>query len=100
MLRIFKVSEDSLNPVIREGDFVLTSKIPFLLARLKPGDIVVLDHPIHGRLIKKIEKISVDGQEIYVIGTHEFSLDSRQFGPVSRQIILGKVIWHSRRPGR
>ncbi|MBP1694330.1 MAG: uncharacterized protein H6Q37_2213 [Chloroflexi bacterium] len=100
MLRIFKVSENSLDPVIREGDFVLTSKIPFLFAHLKFGDIVVFDHPVYGRLIKKIEKISADGEEIFVVGIHELSVDSRQFGPVDRRIILGKVIWHIKQSGR
>lgn len=98
MLRIVKVTGDSLTPYVREGDFVLISKIPFLLNSLKVGDIIVFEHSTYGRLIKRIERFSADGALIFVIGSHEWSVDSRQFGPVDRSTILGKVIWHIRKP--
>lgn len=98
MLRIVKVTGDSLTPMFREGDFVLISKIPFLLNSLKVGDIIVFEHPIYGRLIKRIERFASDGVQIIVTGNHEWSVDSRQFGPVDRSTILGKVIWHIRQP--
>jgi nickel-type superoxide dismutase maturation protease len=99
MLRFIKVSGDSLNPVICEGDFVLIVKIPFVLNSLKQGDVVVLNHPEYGRLIKRIAWVSADGEAIFVVGTHEFSVDSRQFGPISKRMLHGKVIWHIPKPG-
>jgi nickel-type superoxide dismutase maturation protease len=96
MLRIFKVTGDSLYPAIRQGDFVLISKIPFWFNRLRVGEVVVFNHPVFGQLIKRIERILDGGRAVFVIGSDEFSVDSRQFGPVSRAYLLGKVIWHIR----
>jgi nickel-type superoxide dismutase maturation protease len=100
MLRFIKVSGDSLNPTISEGDFVLVAKIPFVLNSLKKGDVVVFNHPEYGRLIKQIARISADGDEIFVVGTNDFSIDSRQFGPIGKQALYGKVIWHIPKPRR
>jgi nickel-type superoxide dismutase maturation protease len=99
MLRFLKVSGDSLSPEFCEGDFVLISKIPFCLDSLRPGDVIVFDHPVYGILIKRIAQ-ALPGDAYLVVGSHEFSVDSRQFGPVSKSTILGKVIWHIARPTR
>lgn len=98
MLRVFKVTGDSLYPAFRQGDFVLISKIPFLLRFLKPGDVIVFDHPVYGTLIKRIDHITPDGESFFVVGSHEWSVDSRQFGTVSKGALLGKVILHIRKP--
>jgi signal peptidase I len=94
MLRVIKVTGDSLYPRIRQGDFVVISKIPFLLNSLRPGDVVVFQHTILGILIKQIERISADRQSFFVMGTAPDSVDSRQFGAIRRHDLLGKVIWH------
>mgnify|MGYP001768564828 CR=1 FL=1 len=96
MLRVFKVTGDSLYPAFRQGDFVLISKIPFWFDRLSVGDVVVFNHPVYGQLIKQIECLLDGGRAVFVIGLDEFSVDSRQFGPVAREDLLGKVIWHIR----
>jgi len=94
MIQILKVTGESLSPFFLEGDFVVVSKIPFVLRKIKAGDIVVFRHPGYGTMIKKVERISPDGEEIYVVGTHPESTDSRQFGPLQRRQLIGKVIWH------
>jgi signal peptidase I len=94
MLQFIKVSGKSLLPEYREGDFVLVAKIPFFLNHIRRGDIVVFNHPVYGLMIKRVDHLIPKRDEIYVIGTHEFSVDSREFGPISRKILLGKVIWH------
>jgi nickel-type superoxide dismutase maturation protease len=94
MIQILKVTGESLSPFFVEGDFVVVSKIPFVLRKIKAGDIVVFRHPVYGTMIKKVERISPDGEEIFVFGTHPESTDSRQFGPLRRSQLTGKVIWH------
>lgn len=94
MIQILKVTGESLSPFFVEGDFVVVSKIPFVLRKIKAGDIVVFRHPVYGTMIKKVERISPDGEEIFVLGTHPESTDSRQFGPLRRSQLTGKVIWH------
>ncbi len=99
MLRLLKVKGDSLVPEFREGDFVVTIKIPLLWFNLRAGDIVVFRHPEYGIMIKKVEQFTPDGEYLFVVGTHPNSVDSRRFGPVSRRDLIGKVIWHVRKPG-
>ena len=89
MFQVLKVTGESLTPEYKEGDFVFVTKIPFFLYPLKVGDIVAFRHPDYGVLIKKIATISAGGDEIFVIGTHEHSVDSRHFGTVAAELIAG-----------
>jgi type IV secretory pathway protease TraF len=47
-------------------------------------------------MMKKVERVVPDRDEIYVVGTHGNSVDSRQFGAISTKALVGKVIWHIR----
>ena len=102
MFKIVKVSGRSLEPLYQNGDFVLISKIPVFLKRLKRGDVVVIEHPRYGTLIKQVERLEAGAEQVFVLGIHDGSIDSRLFGAVPRKLITGKVIWHiSRRlPGQ
>ncbi len=96
MLRLMKVRGDSLTPEYQNGDFVLVSKIPFVLLAPSPGDVVAFRQPGYGLMVKRIQNIALDGN-INVIGTHTDSVDSRTFGPVRQANLIGKVIWHIRK---
>ena len=100
MLGLLKVTGNSLSPDYQEGDFVLLLKIPFFLNRLKSGDIVVFQQPYYGIMIKRVERQSQDGEQTYVLGAHPDSADSRKFGPVQRGDLVGRVIWHIKKPRR
>ena len=94
MIQILKVTGESLSPFFQDGDFVLIVKIPAFLRSVRQGDIVVFRHPVYGIMIKQVERVSPDGEQIEVIGSHPDSTDSRQFGPVTRRSLIGKVVWH------
>jgi signal peptidase I len=98
ILKVMKVSGQSLEPAFREGDFVLVSKIPFLFSKIHPGDAIVFRHPLYGTLIKIVDEVSPDGEQLFVIGLHAASTDSRLFGPIAAKEVLGKVIAHIRQP--
>ena len=98
MLRLIKVAGNSLWPQYREGDFVLIVKIPFSILPYQVGDVVVFRHALYGTLIKRVEHIQPQDGGLFVVGNHPDSVDSRCFGAVLPQAILGKVIWHIRRP--
>ena len=98
MLRFLRVTGDSLLPVYQDGDFVLVSKIPYLFDEIKQGDIIAFRHKEYGTMIKKVEDVASSVGEIHVIGTHENSVDSRRFGPITSDDMLGKVIWHVKKP--
>jgi signal peptidase I len=94
LLKIIKVSGLSLQPAYRDGDYVLVSSLPILWRGIHPGDVVVFQHPRLGRLIKLVERLEAGGKSVFVIGLDEFSSDSRTFGPIPRNRVEGKVIWH------
>jgi nickel-type superoxide dismutase maturation protease len=94
MLRVIKVTGDSLSPEYREGDYVVVATIPFFLNRIQVGDVIVFRQPTYGTLIKKVAQVERDGDQIFVVGAHPNSVDSRQFGPIARQALIGRVIWH------
>jgi signal peptidase I len=96
MLKFFKIGGNSLNPKFEHGDFVLVSKIPFLFRPPAPGDVIAFHQPGYGLLIKLIESVNPDG-ELNVIGTQPESVDSRVFGAVRQDDLVGKVIWHIRK---
>jgi phage repressor protein C with HTH and peptisase S24 domain len=100
MVKFIKISGNSLAPEYQEGDFVLIAKMPPFLYSVREGDLFVFRHPLFGTMVKKVHRVSADANQICVIGTHENSIDSRQFGPVRKDELIGKVIWHIRRPCR
>ena len=96
MLQVLRVTGDSLSPEYKEGDFVLVVKIPFFFRTIRPGDIIVFRQMAYGELIKCVERIDFTYGLIYVRGSHPESTDSRKFGPVPINDVIGKVIWHIR----
>jgi signal peptidase I len=98
MLRLLKVTGNSLVPRFEEGDFVIVSKIPFIFAPVQPGDVVAFRQPGYGLLIKLVESVDAARGELTVTGTQPGSVDSRVFGPIANTALVGKVIWHVSRP--
>lgn len=98
MLRIMKVTGESLSPFINQGDYVLVDRLPGLFKRLKKGDAIVFRHPVYGTMIKKVEEIRLESGEAVVSGTHPESLDSRQFGPIPLRWLVGRVAWRIQKP--
>jgi len=98
MFKLLRISGHSLLPTYRDGDYVLISRIPHLFRPVKQGDIVAFRHKTYGLMIKKVHSVVPERSEIYVIGTHEASVDSRHFGAIRRKDVLGTVIWHIARP--
>ena len=97
MFRMLKVSGDSLLPRFRQGDYVLVSRLPVLVGKVRAGDIVAFRHPDHGTMIKIVDSV-VAGERYSVMGTHPRSIDSRHFGSVARSDLIGRVLWHLKRP--
>ena len=96
MLQWVRVSGDSLYPDYKEGDFVLVIKIPFFLNRLKRGDVIVFQYDQYSKFIKVVENLEPESGDVRVVGLNLLSTDSRQFGPIPRSSVIGKVIWHIR----
>ena len=109
------VSGDSMLPTLKNGRRVLTSKAYWLVGPIKHKDIVVIrDDGPTGFIIKRVYKMAgevvewslvpdtVDFREgefkvpeghVYILGDNRaVSEDSRRFGPVPLDSIIGKVV--------
>ena len=84
---IRRVVGGSMLPHLVPGRIVLACRF----RRLKSGDVVILLHDG----LEKIKRVSsVDQDKVYVLGDNSAaSTDSRQFGWVERQYVIGRVLW-------
>ncbi len=89
---VFKVKDRSMEPTIKDGSYVLVSWLGYYIWNPKVGDIVVLRHPYRKiLLLKRVTKVTSKGY--FVTGDNKKnSEDSRRFGPVGKDRIIGKVI--------
>lgn len=89
----FTVSGNSMIPTLHPGQDVLSIN---WFINPKVGDIVVIKKG-GKEIVKRIQKI--DDRRIFVIGDNlNQSTDSRDFGPVNMDQVVGKVIYASSHP--
>ncbi len=100
MFRILKVTGNSLTPKFYPGDYVLIATHPRSRKNIQQGDVVVFEHPVYGVMIKEVTHIDPATGQLHVRGTHPNSVDSARFGPISIDILIGKVRWHFSKPQR
>ena len=92
LLKLFKLAGHSMWPAYRSADYVLVLRHRW--QRLKRGDVVVIRHTSLGCIIKRIHEIAADGS-LRLAGDHaQLSTSSEAMGPVVRDQVVGKVIWH------
>jgi signal peptidase I len=127
VLEPVRVTDESMTPVLQEGEVVLVSKFRYglrvpgagaILAEWDPpqkGDLVVAvsvgDPPVN--LLRRItglpgEKMPLpDGKELvlkegeyFLSAEQKDAIDSRKLGPAPRKTIIGKAthIWLAKRP--
>ena len=87
--RGLRVQGDSMLPALRSGENVLID--PHAVVRV--GDIVAAHHPFKSstKLIKRLVSLGPDG-EMFLTGDNPAeSTDSRTFGTISREKLIGKV---------
>lgn len=94
LLSKIRVIGHSMEPTIKQNKIVIVSSIPYFFRKPKVGDIVVVKRQKY--IIKRIAAInpSADGEQVFVIGDNKKeSNDSRHFGWIGKDNILGKVIY-------
>lgn len=80
-------------PTLCPGDSVLATSLLVRILPPKKGELIVIAHPIEKTpLIKRIEKVA--NGSFFVRGDNESkSTDSRNFGWITIEDILGKVLY-------
>lgn len=102
VLDIVVVSGRSMEPTLTEGQALLLLKSAYWFAAPQDGDIIVVQHGTE-RYIKRIvacpgeippeEKEALPENQYYIMGDNrEVSVDSRSFGAVSEELIIGRII--------
>lgn len=82
-----------MKPYVREGDFVFARKI-FPWEEYVIGDVVIAQDPRnHDNLLLKRISSCNNGRYIIEGDNAVASTDSRTFGEVPKDNILGKVFW-------
>ncbi len=88
--RAFLVQGDSMEPTLNNGEVVLVQP----MAIYGVGDIILAEHPYRRniKILKRIAQIDPD-DSVQLIGDNPSnSTDSRTFGAVSIESIIGKVV--------
>ena len=89
----FTVNGNSMVPVLRPGQDVLSFNWAYLGRKPKRGDIVVVKVGSK-EMVKRVDKVY--DRTVYLQGDNlGDSTDSRDFGPVSINNIVGKVVYKS-----
>jgi nickel-type superoxide dismutase maturation protease len=88
----YQVSGSSMIPTIAAGETVFVNRLSYLFRNPHIDDIIAFHDPRDGKvLIKRIIKIA--NRCYFVQGDNKnASTDSRVFGMIRRQEIIGKVI--------
>ena len=85
------VSGSSMLPSLKEGDVLFFKIYKLGKSELKPGQIVIFNHPL--KQIICIKRISLVNQNnIQIVGDNiEYSDDSNKFGLLNNERIIGIV---------
>ncbi len=80
-------------PLLQPGDEVLVNRRAYRRASPRPGDIVVARHPYRTdlRVVKRIASVLENGDCELEGDNRSESTDSRYFGPIPAERILGRV---------
>ena len=78
-------------PSLKEGDIVFFKKYKKNKSKLKIRQIIIFNHPLKNKsLIKRINSLTLNNIE--VLGDNfEFSEDSKKFGLVNNEKVIGIV---------
>jgi signal peptidase I len=93
-LKRFVIKGHSMEPLLNDGDKIIINKLAYLFTKPRLGDVVAFkENTERGKiLLKKIERC-LRGEKYFVVGTNKHdSQDSRQFGPITKSQILGRVL--------
>ena len=92
LLQKYKISGHSMEPLLKTGDTVLISGFLYLFKNPKINDIVAFKEKKGEVLIKRIREVKNGG--FFVSGDNKKdSLDSKDFGYISKEFIIGKLIY-------
>ena len=92
---LYKVKDKSMQPNFKEGDFIIVNRLAYIFKKPSIGDVVVVNRS-NKIILKRIT--SVSNEKYFVVGDNKIaSKDSRSFGTIDKDSIIGKVMFHIKR---
>ncbi|MGH7237676.1 MAG: S26 family signal peptidase [Candidatus Saccharimonadales bacterium] len=77
-------------PNLEAGQKIIATS---LFRRVSPGQVIIVTH-LGKEKVKRVERVDDEEQKVFVIGDNlSASTDSRHFGWLNYDNIIGKVIW-------
>ena len=94
---IRRVTGESMQPTLLSGDIVLVDTRAYLVSMPSVGDIVLARHPYQRdvSIIKRVADITPERRLVLHSDNPHVGSDSRQFGTISQQRLVGRVTCRS-----
>ncbi len=99
----YAVEGSSMAPTLRANDWIVVDRHAYSRAMARPGHVVLaLDPRDPSReIVKRVVRVTLHNEAWLEGDDPTASTDSREYGPVPRTLILGRVKWrYWPRPGR
>src|SRR5438552_4875691 len=90
-LQRFRVEDTSMRPVVQQGDRLLVGR----WLRPRRGSLVVVRDPEYPStfLLKRVARVEPNGDLLVQGDNPNVSRDSRHFGLVTRQLVIGRAFF-------
>lgn len=93
MLKFYRVSGRSMEPTLRDGDYVVAAT---RLWRPREKKLVVAQHKKYGVLVKRVKRRTSKGY--YLASDNTLGTTSETIGEIAENQLIGPVIFKVRRP--
>lgn len=85
MFKIVKVRGESMTPALSSGDYIILTKA----RALRPGFVVLADHPKYGLITKRVKTVEKDS--VLLEGDGPESTSSEAMGLIPKDKIIGRA---------
>ena len=87
---VMRIRGRSMSPALENGDFAIAKHLT-REAHLSIGEIVLVDHPDLGLIVKYVMALSPSG--VRLIGAASSSIDPYATGTIARDRVLSRLVW-------
>ena len=89
----FQVVGESMLPLLKPGEEILINPSAYKQSEPQINDVVLTSHPHNAQLkiVKRVAGVRVEGSYFLIGDNQQASTDSRHWGDIDRQKIIGRV---------